>query len=114
MAASYTAKDMKVGVGVETQLAFVDAGSGAVALDLGPWMTPANTADAGIPALVDVLATLLTGGSLSPSARALIVAYVANTARFPYSTPPTATQMRERVRSVVHLLVTSPDFTIQR
>lgn len=90
------------------------SGSGAVALDLGPWMTPANTADAGIPALVDVLATLLTGGSLSPSAKALIVAYVASTARFPYSTPPTATQMRERVRSVVHLLVTSPDFTIQR
>jgi hypothetical protein len=89
-------------------------GSGAIALDIGPWMTPANTSDAGIPGLVDALNTQLCAGQLSPSAKAIIVTYVANP-RFGYSSPtPTFTQMRDRVRAVVHLIVTSPDFSIQR
>src|SRR2546423_13925660 len=37
-------------------------GTGAIALDLGAWMTPALTADSGIPALVDALSTLLCAG----------------------------------------------------
>jgi len=37
-----------------------------------------------------------------------------NISNFSYSTPPTATQMRDRVRAVVHLIVCSPDFTIQK
>jgi hypothetical protein len=88
-------------------------GGGAVVLDLGPWMTPGYTSNAGIPSLVDSLSTLLTGGILSPGAKSTIVSYVANTANFGYTTP-TYTQMRDRVRAVVHLVVTSPDFTIQR
>ena len=40
--------------------------------------------------------------------------YVTNTANFPYSTPPTPTQMRDRVRAVIHLITASPDFTIQK
>jgi hypothetical protein len=90
-----------------------NAGGGSIAIDLGPWMTPANTSNAGIPGLVDALNSLLCGGQLSPSAKTQIANYVANTTNFPYTTP-TFTQMRDRVRAVVHLISTSPDFTVQR
>jgi uncharacterized protein (DUF1800 family) len=89
------------------------AGNGAIALDIGPWMTPGYTSNAGIPGLVDALNSLLCAGQLSAGAKTAIVNYVANTSNFPYTTP-TNTQMRDRVRAVVHLIVTSPDFTIQR
>jgi hypothetical protein len=89
-------------------------GNGAITLDLGPWMTPGYTSNAGISGLVDALNSLLCAGQLSPGAKSAIVTYVANSANFPFSTPPTNTQMRDRVRAVLHLLVTSPDFTIQR
>ena len=88
------------------------AGNGSIALDLGPWMTPANTADSGIPGLVDALSSLLCAGQVSDGTKQIIVSYVANP-RFPYTTP-TATQMRDRVRAVAHLLVTSSEFAIQR
>jgi hypothetical protein len=88
-------------------------GGGAIAIDLGPWMTTANTANAGIPGLVDSLNSLLCGGQLSASAKTQIVNFVANTTNFPYTTP-TYTQMRDRVRAVVHLILTSPDFTVQK
>jgi uncharacterized protein (DUF1800 family) len=88
-------------------------GGGAIALDLGPYMTTAYTSNAGIPGLVDLLDSLLCGGQLSASAKTQIVSYVANTANFPYTTP-TYTQMRDRVRAVVHLILISPDFTIQK
>jgi len=93
-------------------LSSFSGGNGAVVLDLSPWMTPAYTADSGIPSLVDALNTVLLAGQLSLSAKQLIVSYVANS-RFPYTTP-TSREMRDRVRGVVHLLVTSPEFTIQR
>lgn len=89
-------------------------GNGSIVLDLGPWMTPAYTANTGIPGLVDALNSLLTGGQLSASAKNIIVSFVANTTNFPYSSPPTYSQMRDRVRAVVHLIVVSPDFTIQK
>ncbi|HEV2210040.1 MAG TPA: DUF1800 family protein [Verrucomicrobiae bacterium] len=89
-------------------------GNGAVVLDLGPWMTPAYTADAGIPSLVNAFNSLLTGGNLSTTAKNVIVAFVANTTNFPLSSPPTYSQMRDRVRAVAHLIAVSPDFTIQR
>ena len=82
-------------------------------LDLGSWMTAANTSDAGIPGLVDSLSGVLCAGQLTPAAKTIIVNYVANTSRFPYTTP-TFAQMRDRVRAVVHLIVASPDFAIQR
>jgi len=90
-------------------------GNGAVSLDLSPWMTPAYTSNAGIPSLVDSLSTLLTGGPLYPGARDAIVGYVtsASPVNFPYTTP-TSTEMRNRVRAVVHLIVDSPDFIIQK
>jgi hypothetical protein len=73
-------------------------------------MTPANTSNAGIPGLVDSLNSLLCGGQLNASAKTQIVSYATTLA---YTTP-TNTQMRDRVRAVVHLILTSPDFTIQK
>lgn len=95
-------------------LSSFDDGSGAVTLDLGPWMTPAWTANAGIPGLVNEFNTLLCGGNLSTNARTTIINYVANNTNFPYGTTPTPGQMRDRVRAVVHLIVSSPEFTIQK
>lgn len=90
-------------------------GGGAIGMDVGPWMTPTATSNAGIPGLVDSLNMLLCAGQLSAAAKDVIVDYVANTSRFPYSTPmPTNTQMRDRVRAVVHLIVSSPEFAVQR
>jgi len=85
-------------------------GSGAIVIDLGPWMTPANTSNAGIPGLVDSLNSLLCGGQLSAAAKAPIVNYASSLA---YTTP-THTQMRDRVRAVVHLIINSPDFITQK
>jgi hypothetical protein len=90
-------------------------GNGSMVIDLGPWMTPGYTADSvALGSLVDALSSLLMGGQLSPSAKTTIVNYVADTTNFPYSRLPTPTQMRDRVRAVVHLLTMSPDFAIQR
>jgi hypothetical protein len=89
-------------------------GDGALVVDLGPWMTPANTSNAGIPGLVSSLGGLLTGGALSAGAQAAIVSYTTGTTNFPLSNPPTDTQMRNRVRAVVHLIVTSPEFIVQK
>jgi hypothetical protein len=89
-------------------------GNGTIVLDLGPWMTPAYTSSAGVPNLVDALSTQLMGGPLSSPARTTIINFVSNTNNFAFSTPPTCGQMRDRVRSVVHLMVCSPDYTIQR
>jgi Protein of unknown function (DUF1800)/PA14 domain/CHRD domain/Bacterial TSP3 repeat/Putative Ig domain len=88
------------------------SGNGSIALDLSPWMTPAYTADSGIPGLVDALSSLLCAGQVSDGTKQIIVSYVANP-RFPYTTP-TATQMRDRVRAVAHLIATSSEFAIQR
>jgi hypothetical protein len=72
------------------------------------------TANAGIPALIDSLNSLLTGGQLSGGAKTNIINYVAS-ANFAYTaTNPTPAQMSSRIRAVVHLIVVSPDFTIQR
>jgi hypothetical protein len=87
-----------------------NSGNGAIAIDLGPWMTPANTSNTGIAGLVDALNSLLCGGQLSDAAKTPIVNYASSLA---YTTP-TYTQMRDRVRAVVHLIITSPDFTIQK
>jgi hypothetical protein len=91
------------------------SGNGAIGIDLGPWMTPAYTSNTGIPGLVNALSSLLTGGQLSTTAKNAIVSYVTSTnpLNFPY-TVPTNTEMRNRVRAVVHLIVVSPDFIVQK
>ncbi len=87
--------------------------NGTVRMDLSPWMTTAYTSNAGIPGLVNNLNNLLTGGQLSTAAQTTIINYVANTTNFPYTTP-TSSQMFNRVRGVVHLIIMSPDYTIQK
>ena len=88
-------------------------GGGALTMDLGPYMTAAQTSNAGIPALADQLATLLMGRNLSPGTRAAIVSYVANDTNFPITSIPSI-QPRDRVRAVVHLIVTSAEYAIQK
>jgi hypothetical protein len=89
-------------------------GNGSIVLNVAPWMTTNVTSNAGIPTLVNMLNTYLGAGELSPSAQSNIVSYVANTTNFPYSNPPTQTQMRDRVRAVIHLMTSSPDYIIQK
>ena len=90
------------------------SGNGSIVLDLDPWMTSAYTSNAGIPMLVSNLDTLLVAGQLSAAAQTNIIGYVANTNNFPFSAVPTQTQMRDRVRAVVHLIASSPDYIIQK
>jgi hypothetical protein len=89
-------------------------GSGAVTMDLSPYMTAAQTSNAGIAGLVDRLGDLLTGGQLTTATKTEIVNFATNTTNFPYSATPTTTQMRDRVRAVVHLIVASPEYAIQK
>jgi uncharacterized protein (DUF1800 family) len=90
------------------------SGNGSIVLDIDPWMTTNYTADAAIPGLVEALSTSLLAGQLSSAAQSSIVEYVANTNNFKYASPPTQSEMRDRVRAVIHLIATSPDFTIQK
>jgi hypothetical protein len=89
-------------------------GNGAIVLDLAPYMNTGYTSAAGIPGLIDSLNTLLVAGQFSSAAKSNVVNYVTNVVNFPYSSPPTDSQMRDRVRAVVHLIINSPDFTIQK
>jgi uncharacterized protein (DUF1800 family) len=89
-------------------------GSGTVVLDISPWMTQAYTSSGGLSSLVDALNSLLCGGQLSAGAKSQIVSYVSNSSNFPYGTPPTMGQIRDRARAVVHLISNSPDYTVQR
>lgn len=89
-------------------------GNGAMVLDIGPWLSANYTSSPNVPTLVDSLNTLLLAGQLSPAAKGNIVNYVTNTVNFPFSSPPSQKQMRDRVRAVVHLITVSPDFTIQK
>jgi hypothetical protein len=95
------------------------SGSGVLGLDFTPWMAtrPGTslpwTDVSNLPALVDELATLLTAGQLPAAARSVIVNYAGNTSNIAYTTG-TDSQMANRLRAIVHLIATSPDFTIQR
>jgi hypothetical protein len=89
-------------------------GDGDIVLDLGPWMTINFTAGTNVPVLVDSLNATLLAGQLSAAAKTNIINYVTNTVNFPFSAPPTQGQMRDRVRAAVHLILCSPDFTIQK
>ena len=89
------------------------SGGGSIPMDISSYMTAGQTSDAAIPTLVDTLAAKLLGRSLNATARTAIINYVANTTNFPYTTP-TSTQMRDRVRAVIHLIVTSAEYAIQK
>ena len=84
-------------------------GNGAIVIDLGPWMGTNFTADANVSSLVDSLNTALLAGELSSGSESNIVNYVTN--NFPTTS---STWQRDRARAVLHLIVNSPDYTIQR
>jgi uncharacterized protein (DUF1800 family) len=89
--------------------------SNAITMDLAPYMTIAQTNNAGVPTLVNNLGILLTGGDLSSAVKNTIINYVTNTTSYPFASPtPTANQMRDRVRAIIHLIVTSAEYAIQR
>jgi hypothetical protein len=85
------------------------SGGGAIAMDLGPWMGTNYTANANVGALVDGISSVLLAGELSSAVKTNIVGYVTN--NFPTSS---STWQRDRVRAVVHQIVNSPDYSIQR
>jgi uncharacterized protein (DUF1800 family) len=92
------------------------SGGRDIIVDLRPWMANGPGAlpwvhNNNLNAMIDELNTRLMGGQLPSAAKTLIRNYVVTQA---YSTPPTTTQLRDRARSVVHFIVTSPDFTIQK
>ena len=108
-------------------------GGGAITLDFLPWMGngPGGvpwTNDVNLNALIDQLSTLLMAGhfdntgtnTYAPTRIILngqqaIYDYVRSTANISYSnTTPSDTNKRDRIRAIIHLLVTSPDFTIQK
>jgi hypothetical protein len=87
----------------------------AITMDITPYMTYDQTNNAGLPALVETLGTLLTGGNLSASVKSTITAYVTNTSNISYTTPsPTSAQMRDRVKAVIHLITISSEYAIQK
>lgn len=89
--------------------------SNAVTMDLATYMTAGQTSNAAIPSLVDTLGILLTGGNLSSTSKTTISNYVANNTNFPYTSPtPTATEMRNRIRAIVHLITISAEYAIQK
>ena len=90
------------------------AASGAVVMDLSPYMTSAQTSNAAIPALVDKMNALLLGGNMQTATRTNIINYVANTTNFPLSATPTNLEMSNRVRAVVHMIIVCPEYAIQK
>ena len=85
------------------------AGNGALVIDLGPWMGTNFTASTNVATLVEALNTMLVAGQLAVPVKSNIVNYVTNS--FPTSS---STWQRDRVRAVVHQIINSPDYTIQR
>ncbi len=88
-------------------------GGGGVVFDLSPYLTaPYSVADAnGVTALVNKLGDLLTGGQLTTGTKNAIVSFVANNTNFPTAS---ATNVRDRVRAVVHMIVVSPEYAVQK
>ncbi len=85
-----------------------------IEMDLAPYMTPAQTSNSKrFPHWWILSGILLTGGNLNGAAKTTIANYVANNTNFPYTTP-TNTQMRDRVRAVIHLITTSAEYAIQK
>jgi hypothetical protein len=110
-------------------------GTNALVMDFGPWMGNATdlglgagstptvpwTNDQNVGALIDRMNTLLMAGQLPASGKAIIQNFItANTGTNLYTniaynnTTPTDTQKRDRIRAVIHFIISSADFNIQR
>jgi hypothetical protein len=94
------------------------SGNGTLALDFTKWLgnRPSTTVpwtdNANISALIDELSTLLTSGQLSSQAKTIISNYVTTLSHT--TGAATEIQRRDRLRAIIHLITTSPDFTIQK
>ena len=120
--------------GSTTGITSFKGGGGQITMDFNPWMLTGPggvpwTNDVNLGALIDQLNTLLLAGRLPSTgtntytlpprnivnARQAILDYVSNTSNIAYNnTTPSDTNKRDRVRAIVHLLITSPDYTIQK
>ena len=94
-------------------------GSGTIVMNIEPYMTNLKTSEAGISGLIDELAILLIGAPLDPSPKTRILNFVnhkngSNVLDYlPYTTP-TNLQKRDRVRAVIHLIITSAAYAVQK
>jgi hypothetical protein len=80
---------------------------GAVNIDIGPWMTAGYTSTASsLSNLVDSLSAILCGGQVTPYTKGQIVNFAL--------TQTGSTQARDRARTVVHMILNSPEYTIQK
>ncbi|MDB6137876.1 MAG: hypothetical protein JWO94_948, partial [Verrucomicrobiaceae bacterium] len=90
-------------------------GSGTVVIDIGTYMAGSLTQNGNIPALIDTLAGLLVGGPLDAATKTTIQNFVANNTTFPMTSPtPTNLQKRDRVRAIIHLILTSAEYAVQK
>ncbi len=93
----------------------------------GTAVTAVTTTTVDANALVNKLGDVLTGGTLGTDAKNAMVAFINTTANFPptqtatgtTTTPPAApslptTSARDKVRAVVHAILVSPEYAIQR
>ena len=116
--------------GISTGRNSFSSGTGDLALDFGPWMGArpggsGNWTDGTLAApgnlgvLIDELSTLLLNAPIPAAFKTSILTVATNNGihaapnGVAYNTT-NESHRRDRVRAVVHLLVTSPDFAIQK
>lgn len=101
-------------------------GNGRFSMDISAWMglrpsatgywtdnnvaTPAND---NLRNLIRQLSTLLMAGQMTTAMENEIYAQVSNTTNIPYNSA-TESNRRDRVRAVIHFILTSPQYTIQK
>jgi hypothetical protein len=102
------------GNGNTISLSSFDNGGGSIVIDISPYLTVQKTSNMGASALIDELATRLIGAPLEPLTKASIWNLVANASLFPLNSPPTNQQMRDRVRAIIHLIITSAESAVQK
>ncbi|MDB6172106.1 MAG: hypothetical protein JWL59_1417 [Chthoniobacteraceae bacterium] len=106
--------------GDTTGLNSFEDGDGSIALDFSPWMQNGPgakpwTNNENVSALIDQMNTLLMSGQMPAPMKSIIQAYISNTANLAYNNiTPSDANKRDRIRALVHLIVTSPDFAIQK
>ncbi|MEQ1862357.1 MAG: DUF1800 family protein [Chthoniobacteraceae bacterium] len=92
-------------------------GNSSVVIDIAPYVD--STAEGAIPGLVDQLADLLIGAPLTTTTRNAIINFVnhkngSNVLDYlPYTTP-TPLQKRDRARAIIHLIITSAEYAVQK
>ncbi len=95
-------------------------GAHDIMMDLSPWMglrvpgTGYWTDTANLRDLIREFSKLLMASRMSQAMEDQIHTFVSSTANVSYAATPTETNRRDRVRAILHLIATSPEFPIQR